>query len=185
MGYKKPFIPPKVTATCNILNHTLIYSISLLASIVVYHHLCSKNMSTNGSPPKRANMAHLGGLFGKQQCREDNSESSENSSRTPTGKDSSFGKQTKQYQPAHTFDNHTQHLVSPSFPLFGGEQGFTSASLHTFCLCPHALASVFRCFKALFTTQHRHRSVVYPATCHSMFYASYRSLQHVCGCTST
>jgi hypothetical protein len=34
----------------------------------------------------------------------------------------------------HTFDNHTQRLVLPSFPLFGGEQGFTSASLHTFCV---------------------------------------------------
>ena len=38
MGYKKPVIPPKVTATCNILNNTQIDSISLLASIVVYHH---------------------------------------------------------------------------------------------------------------------------------------------------
>jgi hypothetical protein len=58
--------------------------------------------------------------------------------------------------PTHTFDNHTQRLVLPSFPLFGGEQGFTLASLNTFCLCPLAFASVSRCFKALFTTQHRH-----------------------------
>jgi hypothetical protein len=41
----------------------------------------------------------------------------------------------------HTFDNHTQRLVLPSFPLFGGEQGVTLASLHTlsvsacFCKC--------------------------------------------------
>jgi len=54
MGYKKPFIPLKVTATCNILNYTLIYSVSLLASIVVYHHLCSQNMLMNRSPPKTA-----------------------------------------------------------------------------------------------------------------------------------
>jgi len=85
----------------------------------------------------------------------------------------------------HTFNNHTQRLVLPSFPLFGGERGFTLASLHTFCLCPLAFASVSRRFKALFTTQHRHRRVVYPATCHSMFYASYRSLQYACGYTST
>jgi len=69
----------------------------------------------------------------------------------------------------HTFDNHTQRLVLPSFPLFGGERGFTLASLHTFCLCPLAFASVSRRFKALFTTQHRHRLVVYPATHHSTF----------------
>jgi len=40
-GYKKLFIPLKVTATCNILNHKLIYCIFHLACIVVYHCLCS------------------------------------------------------------------------------------------------------------------------------------------------
>jgi hypothetical protein len=85
----------------------------------------------------------------------------------------------------HTFDNHTQRLVLPSFPLFGGEQGFTLASLHTFCLCPLAFASVSCCFEALFSTQHRHRPVVYPATSCSKFYASYRSLWHGCRFTST
>jgi len=40
IGYKKPFIPLKVTATCNILNHTPIDSISNLASIVIYHYHC-------------------------------------------------------------------------------------------------------------------------------------------------
>jgi len=85
----------------------------------------------------------------------------------------------------HTFDNHTQRLVLPSFPLFGGEQGFTLASLHAVCLCPLAFASVSRCFKALFTTQHQHRPVVYPATHHSMFYTSYRRLRYACGYTST
>jgi len=94
MGYKKPFILPKVTATCNILNHTLIYSISLPTLIVVYHHHCLQNMSTNGSPPKTVNMAHPSSLFGTQQSREENSDSSENSSRTATGKDSRFGTQT-------------------------------------------------------------------------------------------
>jgi len=82
-------------------------------------------------------------------------------------------------------DNHTQRLVLPSFPLFGGERGCTLASLHTFCLSPLAFASVSRCVKALFATQHRHRPVVYPATRHSTFHASYRSLQHSGGYTST
>ena len=103
MGYKKPFIPPKVTATCNILNHTLFDSISLLASIVVYHHLGSQNMSTNGSPRKTANMARPSGEFGTHHSREDHSESSEHSSRTATDKDSRFGKQSKQYQPPHGY----------------------------------------------------------------------------------
>jgi hypothetical protein len=40
VGYKKPFTPPKVTVTCNILNHTPMYSISYLAYIVVHHNLC-------------------------------------------------------------------------------------------------------------------------------------------------
>ena len=99
MGYKKPFIPPKVTATCNLLYHTPIYSIPLLASIVVYIHHCSQNMSTNRSPPQLVYMVCQGALFSTQQRHEDNSESLENSSWTPTGKDSWFGKQTNQYQP--------------------------------------------------------------------------------------
>jgi len=118
MRYKKPFIPPMVTAPCNILNHTLIYSISLLASIVVYHHLCSQNMSTNGSPPKTAIMAHPGGLFGTQQLLQDNSESSENSSPTATGKDSPFGKQTNQYQPPHGYGYLPSQQPFPGAPQF-------------------------------------------------------------------
>jgi len=35
-----PFIALKVTATCNIVNHIPIDSISHLASIVVYHYVC-------------------------------------------------------------------------------------------------------------------------------------------------
>ena len=102
MGYKKPCIPPKVTAACNILNHTPIDSISHLTSIVV-DHLCLQNMLTNGSPLKTANMAPPGGLFGMQQRREDNSESSANSTRTATGKDSQLGKQTNQYHLSHGY----------------------------------------------------------------------------------
>jgi len=40
MGYKKPFIPLMVTATLSIVNHTPIYSVSHLASVVVYHYVC-------------------------------------------------------------------------------------------------------------------------------------------------
>jgi len=101
MGYKRPFLPLKVTATCNILNHTPIYFISLHAPRVVYHHLCSHNMSTNGSPPKTANMAALGVLFGTRKWLEDNSEPSENTSRT--GIDRQFGKHTNQHQPPHMY----------------------------------------------------------------------------------
>ena len=78
MEYKMPFLLPKVTATCNILNHTAIYSASHCAFIVVYHRLCSPTMSTKGSPPKTAYMAPPGGQFGSQQCRDDNSESPDN-----------------------------------------------------------------------------------------------------------
>jgi len=116
MGYKKPFVPPKVTATCNILNHTLIYSISFLTSIVVYHHLCSQKMSTNGSPLKTANMARPDGLFSTQQRCEDNSDTLENSSRTATGKDSPFGKQTNQYQPPHGYGYPTSQQPFPGAP---------------------------------------------------------------------
>jgi len=114
----KPFSPPKVTATCNILNHTLIYSISFLASIVVYHHHCSQNMSMNASPPTTANMARPGGLVSRQQRREDNSESLENSSRTATGKDSPFGKQTNQYQPPHGYGCPPSQQPFPGAPQF-------------------------------------------------------------------
>jgi len=89
MGYKQPFILPKITATGNILNHTLIYSISLLASTVVCHQLWSQNMLTNGSPPKTANMAPQHHLFGMPEGREDNSEPSENS--LGTGNNSHYG----------------------------------------------------------------------------------------------
>jgi len=103
MGYTQPFIPPKITATCAMRNHTLIYFISLLTSIVVYHNLCSWNISTSESPPKTANVPCQGVQFGKEQYHEDNSESSDNSSRTATAKDSRFGKQTNPYHLQHGY----------------------------------------------------------------------------------
>jgi len=104
MGYKKPIIPPKVTATCNIHNHTPIYSTSHHRSIVVHHHLCSQNMSTKGFLPKTPNMAPLGGQFGSQWRHVDDSGSSDNGSRTTTGTDSRSTKHATQYQPPHGYD---------------------------------------------------------------------------------
>jgi len=116
MGSKKPFIPLKVTATCNILNHTLIYSISLRTSIVVYHYLFSQSMLTNGSPRKIVNMASLGGPFHTPQHPEDNSVTLENSSRTATGKDSGFGKQTNQDNLRYGYGSPPSQQPFPSAP---------------------------------------------------------------------
>jgi len=118
MGYKKPIIPPKLTATSNILNHTPIYSTSHRTSIVVYHHLCSQNMSTKGSPPKRANMAPPGGQFGSQQHNDNNSESSDDGSQTTTGKDSRTRKHTNQYQPPHGYGYPPSQQPLPGTPQF-------------------------------------------------------------------
>jgi len=56
-----------------------------------------------GSPPKTANMAAQGGLFGMQQWHEDNLESSKKGSQTTKGKDSEFGKQLNQYHLPHGY----------------------------------------------------------------------------------
>ena len=103
MGYKTPIIPPKVTATCNILNHTPIYSTSHYASGVVYHDCFSLTMSMKGSTPQSANMAPLGGLFGSQQLCHDDSGSWDNGSWTATGKDSQSRKHANQYHPPHGY----------------------------------------------------------------------------------
>ena len=96
MGYTKPFIVLKVTVTFILLNHPLIYSISLLPCIEVYNHHFSPNMSTYGSPPESANTAPPCGLLGIEHRREDNSESLGNNSPTATGNDWQVGKQTDQ-----------------------------------------------------------------------------------------
>jgi len=92
MGYKNHFIPPKITAICNILKHTPIYSKSHYTCIVVYHHYWSKSMSKNGSPLKRANSAPPDGRFGYQQRLDNYSGSWDNSSFTATGIDNRSGK---------------------------------------------------------------------------------------------
>jgi len=118
MEYAKPFIPLKVTATCNILNHTPNNSISHLPCIVVYHNLCSQNMSTNGSPLKAVNMAPPNGLFGNDQRHEDNSESSENCSGTATGKECRFGTYTNQYHLPHGYGCLSSQQPFPGAPQF-------------------------------------------------------------------
>jgi len=137
MGYKKPIIPPKVTATCNILNHTLIYSTSHCTSIVVYHHVCSENVSTKGSPPKTANMAPPGSQFGSRQRRDDTSGFLDNGSRTTTGTDSRSRKHANQYQPPHgngyppsqqPFPGATQFYYHSPFNMTHSSQPTTSVS---------------------------------------------------------
>jgi len=103
MRYKKPFIPLKVTATCNILTHAQIHPISHLPSIVVYHHRCSPTMSTTGSPPKTANMTSPGIPFVSRYLHVNISASLDNSSQNTTGKDSRSGKDAHQYHPPHWY----------------------------------------------------------------------------------
>jgi len=112
------FIPPKVTSTCNILNHTPIDCISHLALIVFYYHLCSRRMLKNGSPSMGANMAPQGGLFRTQQRRDDNSESSDTSSQTATDKDNQLGKHMNQYNLAHGYSYLPLQQPLPGAPQF-------------------------------------------------------------------
>jgi len=118
VGYNKPSIPPKVTATCNLLNHTPIYSTSHFASIVDYHHLSSQRMSTKGSPPKTANMAPPGGLLASEERDDDNSESSDNSLRTAPGKDSQLGEHTNQCHPPQAYGYPLAQQPFPGTPQF-------------------------------------------------------------------
>jgi len=124
--YKHPFIPLKVTATCNIFNHTPMYFISLLASIRVYHRICSQNMSMNGSPPKTANMSPPGGQVGTPQCCEDNSDSSGNILWTATGQDSRFGIQTNQYPTPHGYCYLPSHQPFPIAQQFHQHSTFNT-----------------------------------------------------------
>ena len=49
---------------------------------------------------------------------------------------------SQSHSTTHNFDNHIQHLVLPSFPLFGGERGFTLASRFPF-VCVRLLLQVY------------------------------------------
>jgi hypothetical protein len=60
----------------------------------------------------------------------------------------------------NTSDNTSRRLVLPSFPLFGGERGFTVASSSHTGVCPLIFRWVCLIDNAVDTTQHRHRTVV-------------------------
>jgi len=94
MGYKKPLLPPKITAACTILNHTRINSISYFLSIGADGSFSSQNRSTTGTSLNTANVTPHGRPFGWQQWREDKSDSLDNSSWTAPGNVSRYGKHT-------------------------------------------------------------------------------------------
>jgi len=85
MGYQKPFIPPKVTATWNILNDTRMYWTLHRSSIEVYHHLCIQFKLKKEPQPNRPIMVPLDGLFGLRDHHNYNSVSSEYGSQTASG----------------------------------------------------------------------------------------------------
>jgi len=124
MEYMKPFIPLKVTAMCNIRNYTPIDSLSHLASIVFYHHLCSQSMSVNGSPLKTVYTALYGGWFGTQPCHDHNSGLWDKCSWTATGQDSRFGKHTEQYHPQHGYGYPPSQQPFPGAPQFHQQSTF-------------------------------------------------------------
>jgi hypothetical protein len=66
-------------------------------------------MSTNGSPPKTANMAPPGGLFGSQQRPDDNVGASDSHAGNTPNKDTQFGQLTNQFPPPPGY----------SYPLLG------------------------------------------------------------------
>jgi len=114
MWYMKPFIPKKITATCNILNHTPTHSTSHLASIVVVDNVCSQSRSINISPLKTANMASPGSLFGMYKHHEDISAALEYGSPSAIGNDIAFGKQTNQNHPLHGYGSQPSQHPFPS-----------------------------------------------------------------------
>jgi len=65
--------------------------------------MCSQSISANRSPSETVNTALPGGIFGSQQRSDNQSESSDHSSHTASGKDRRFGKHTNQYHPPHGY----------------------------------------------------------------------------------
>jgi len=118
-----PIILTKVTATCKIHSHCPILSSSHSLSMVVYHPLPIQIMLKNKSPPKRANITPLCGLFGSQQCCDDLLESLDNCLQTATSKDCGSGKHTNQYHLQHGYG------YSPSQQQFPGSLLFYHQSL--------------------------------------------------------
>ena len=81
-------------------------------------------MSTKGSPLKTVNMAPPGGLFGSQQCGDDNSESPDKSSRHVTRKDSQFGIHTNQYHLPQGYGYPPSQQPFPAAPQFYHQSPF-------------------------------------------------------------
>jgi len=81
-------------------------------------------MPTKGSPPKTVNMAPPGGLFGLQQCGDDNSESQDKSSRHATRTDSQFGKHTNQYHLPQGYCYPPSQQLFPGAPQFYHQSPF-------------------------------------------------------------
>ena len=96
----------------------------------------------NGSPLKTTNMAPTGGLFGSQQCTEDNVEASENNTGNTPSNDAQFGQPRNQFHPqpvysylpsqapfpgAPQFNNHAPFNITPSSqPSFAAISGYPS-----------------------------------------------------------
>ena len=72
----------------------------------------------NGSPPKTANMAPLGGLFGPQQLPDDSVGASDNHAGNTPNKDTQFEQPTNQLPPPPGYS------YPPSQPPFPGAPQF-------------------------------------------------------------
>jgi len=81
-------------------------------------------MLTKESPPKTVNMAQPGGLFGLQQCGDDNSESPDESSRHAIRKDSQFGIYNNQCHPPQGYGYPSSQQPFPGTPQFYHQSPF-------------------------------------------------------------
>jgi len=75
-------------------------------------------MSMNGSPPKTTNMAPPGGLFGSQQCPDDNVGASDNNAGNTPNKDTQFRQPTIQFPPPPGYSYSSSQPPLPGFPQF-------------------------------------------------------------------
>jgi len=94
---------------------------------------------------------------------------------------------TEPFHHTHLWQPHSTPGFAKLSPLWGGA-GFYFGFTISLGLCPLAFASVSRRVKALFTTQHCRTIgslLVWSNSPFSTPYASYQSLRHACGHTST
>jgi len=75
-------------------------------------------MSTNGSPPKKTNMAPPGGLFGSQQRPEDNVGASVNNAGNTPSKETQFRQPPNQIDPPPGYSYPPSQLQFPGAPQF-------------------------------------------------------------------